>query len=143
MFERFTQKAVDIIASAQNFAQDLKHNVVYSEHLLLALLKAPKGVETKIFLVAGVDPDELEMIILRKLREKSYFEKTGEIPFSKSVKNILKMAVKLADENKSKLIHPVHLYLAVLCTQNFGSYKILEEYDFDKEKAIANLKNLL
>ena len=65
MFERFTQRTVDIIASAQNLAQDLKHNVVYSEHLLLALLKAPKGVETKIFQMAGVDSDELEMIILR------------------------------------------------------------------------------
>ena len=143
MFERFTQKTVDIIASAQNLAQELKHNVVYSEHLLLALIKAPKGVESKILQMAGIDPDDLEMIILRKLREKSYFEKTGEIPFSKSVKNILRMAVILADENKSTLIQPTHLYLAVLSTQNFGSYKILEEYDFDREKAIANLRNLL
>ena len=143
MFERFTQRTVDIVTIAQNLAQDLKHNVVYSEHMLLALIKAPKGVETKILRMSGIDFDELEMRILRKLREKSYFENNGEIPFSKSVKNILRMAVILADESNNKLVQPTHLYLAVLTTQNFGSYKILEEYDFDKEKSISNLKNLL
>ena len=143
MFERFTQKTVNIVEDAQDLAQSLKHNVVYSEHFLLALIKAPKGVEAKIFKMAGLDVDELEMKTLRKLREKSYFEKNGEIPFSKSVQNILKMAVKLADENKSHLVQPVHLFLAILCTQNFGSYKIMEETDFDKEKVISNLKNLL
>ena len=58
MFERFTQKAVDIVEEAQNLAQELKHNVVYSEHLLLSLTKAPKGViEAKIFKMAGLDFD--------------------------------------------------------------------------------------
>ncbi len=143
MFEKFTQKAVDIVGTAQDLAQNLKHNVVYSEHILLALVKSSKGLESKLFKMAGVDTDELEMKILRKLREKSYFEKNGEIPFSKSVTNILKMAVKLADENQNKLVSPTHLLLAVLITQNFGSYKILEELDFDREKVINNLKNLL
>ncbi len=143
MFSNFTQNTIDILQEAQGLAQHLGHNVVYSEHLLLALVKVKKGVESKILKMSGLDAEDIEMKILRKLREKSYFEKTGEIPFSKSAQNIVKMAVKIAKENKNKLVVPAHLYLAILTTKNFGAYKILEECDFDKEKVIENLKSLL
>ncbi len=143
MFEKFTQDAVDIVQEAQNKARDLGHNVVYSEHLLLAILRATGDVEAKIFEMAGMDFADIEVIILGKLRKKSYFDKADEIPFSKSATNILKMAVKIAHDNNSNLVMPQHLSLAILYTQNFGAYKILEDYDFDREKVIMNLRNLL
>ena len=143
MLEKFTQGALDIVEYAQKMARDLGHNVVYSEHLLLAILKSTKGVEAKIFEMAGMNFEEMELIILRKLKEKSYFEANDEIPFTKSATNILKMAVKIAKENSSNLVMPQHLSLAILYTQNFGAYKILDEYDFDREKVIMNLRNLI
>ena len=48
MFEKFTQKAIEIVTQAQEEAQRLGHYQIRSEHLLLALYIQTKGAQAKI-----------------------------------------------------------------------------------------------
>ena len=50
MFEKFTQKAIDVVQTAQNYAAQFCHNRVLSEHLLLGLVYLSKGVQAKLIL---------------------------------------------------------------------------------------------
>ena len=60
MFEKFTQKAIDIIMNAQIEAGSLGADKVYSEHVLLGLVIATKGVQAKLIGVYNINIDELK-----------------------------------------------------------------------------------
>ena len=49
MFEKFTEKALNVIVEAQNIAIYDHSDKVLSEHLLLAIVKETKGFCAKIF----------------------------------------------------------------------------------------------
>ena len=49
MFEKFTEKALNVIAEAQNIAIYDHSSKVLSEHLLLAVVKEAKGFCARIF----------------------------------------------------------------------------------------------
>ena len=48
MFEKFTQKAIDVVQGAQNYAQEFCHSKIMSQHLLIGLVAQTKGVQAKI-----------------------------------------------------------------------------------------------
>ena len=48
MFEKYTQKAIDVVQSAQNYASQFNHDRVLSQHLLMGLVSQSKGVQAKI-----------------------------------------------------------------------------------------------
>ena len=49
MFEKFTEKALNVVSEAQTIAQEMNSEYILSEHLLLALAKEARGVSLKIF----------------------------------------------------------------------------------------------
>ena len=50
MFEKFTEKAVEVVKSAQILAIEYNHEKIYPEHLLLALLNDTNSIEFKNFI---------------------------------------------------------------------------------------------
>lgn len=70
MFEKFTQKAIDIVMNAQIQAGNSGADKVYSEHLLLGLVLAAKGVQAKLIGVHDIDINELKEKINRKINLK-------------------------------------------------------------------------
>ena len=48
MFERFTEKAINVVSESQRLAKELKAVEILPEHLLLALVEEAKGVSLKL-----------------------------------------------------------------------------------------------
>ena len=48
MFERFTERARQVMVLAQEEARDLRHNYIGTEHLLLGLLREADGVAARV-----------------------------------------------------------------------------------------------
>ena len=59
MFEKFTEKALNVILEAQNIAIYDHSDKVLTEHLLLAIVKETKGLCAKIFNSYNVTYDAL------------------------------------------------------------------------------------
>jgi len=143
MFQKFTQKAINIIENAQELSGDMGHNMVYSEHILLAAVAQAKGVDARIFESSGLEIDELQEIISKKLKDKVKYHRKGEIPFSDSAKRILEKAVDTADNFKSPFIMPQHIYLALAGMRDSGAYKILKQSGMDEDIIIGNFEKLI
>ena len=47
MFGRFTERALRVISFSQQMAQQLGHNYVGTEHLLLGIIKEEEGIAAK------------------------------------------------------------------------------------------------
>lgn len=143
MFEKFTQKALDIVVNAQIQAGNCGADKVYSEHLLLGLVTSLKGVQARLIGVNNINPDDLIEKINSKINLKKE-PKNGEfIPFSSSSKEILEETIKVAKTYGKSLVVPYHIAFAIFNSKHSGAYEILKEFDFDEEKATSNIVALL
>ena len=48
MFERFTERARQVVVLAQEEARTLKHNYIGTEHILLGLLREEEGLAARV-----------------------------------------------------------------------------------------------
>lgn len=129
MFERFTERAVNVVSEAQKIAYEAGCTEVVPEHLLLALVIEAKGVSLKLFRMYGVTADAMEKEV------NKYIIKTGKknenIPFSHSFKEILKHTLDLASRSGNTNILFEHLFLSVITDKNSNIQTILNNFNFD------------
>lgn len=140
MFEKFTQKAIEVVQSAQNYALDFKHGKVLPEHLLIGLVAKTKGVQAKILNFDKINFGDLNTAVFTCTQSNS--NKT-DIPFDIETKNILNKAIELSNELNSKFVMPQHIALALLTQKETGAYKLLKKFDIDEEKIVPNLIRIL
>ena len=61
MFDKFTNRAKQVIKLAKKEAQRLNHNYLGTEHVLLGLLKLGQGIAVNV--LRNLNLDHLEMVI--------------------------------------------------------------------------------
>ena len=143
MFEKFTQKALDIVVNAQIQAGNMGADKVYSEHLLLGLKASIKGVQAKLIGIYDIEMDDLIEKIKTKIDLKKE-KKHGEfIPFSSGAKEVLEHTMDIAKSYNNSLVIPYHIALSIFKSSKSGALEILKEFGFDEEKAISNIKGML
>lgn len=142
MFEKFTQKAIDVVQSAQNYALQFCHTRVLSQHILLGLVFQTKGVQAKILNFDKINFGELT-IEVHNSAEINPNKKEDGVFFSKDARLILRYAVELSDKFKSQSVMPQHIALAIMQNKELGAYKILKKFNIDEEKIIPNLVRML
>ena len=143
MFEKFTQKAIDVVQSAQNYAVEYSHKRVLPQHLLIGLVAQTKGVQAKILGFDKINFGELSTEVASSCEIEPKKEGNKVIYFSSQAQEILKYAVQLSAELNSKFIMPQHIALALFSKKDTGAYKILQKFDIDEEKIVSNLKRIL
>src|SRR2546425_10287995 len=91
-FDRFTERARNVMQLAQEEAQRLQHNYIGTEHLLLGLLREGEGVAGQVLTTLDVDldvaRDRVEAIIGRGKRVVR-----GEIGLTPRAKKVIELAV--------------------------------------------------
>jgi ATP-dependent Clp protease ATP-binding subunit ClpB len=111
-FDKFTIKAQEALAGAQESAQQSDHAEVTPLHLLGALLAESDGVFNPLLQKLGADPQRLREIVLAELDRlpKATGTQTG---FSRSLNDVLAQAQKEADRLKDEYVSTEHLLLAL------------------------------
>ena len=129
MFERFTEKAVNVVSEAQNLAKLSGCGEVLPVHLLLALVKEARGVSLKLFRMYNVSYEAMAD------RAEKYFVKVSKqpenIPFSHEFKDILKHTLDLAAKSGNSNILFEHIFLTVISDKNSSIQELLAKFDFD------------
>lgn len=113
MFERFTEKAVNVIIIAQKEARRLGHNFVGTEQILLGLIHEGTGLASSALTLMGIylEPARLEV---EKLIGHGAGDITVEIPFTARAKAVLDMAAEIALELGHSYIGTEHLLLGAI-----------------------------
>jgi ATP-dependent Clp protease ATP-binding subunit ClpC len=113
MFERFTDKARHVVVVAQEEARDLHHNYIGTEHLLLGMLREPRGLAAQALEDAGVTlTTTREHVISRVSRGKKV--SSGHIPFTPRAKKVLELGLREALALHHNYIGTEHLLLGVI-----------------------------
>ena len=129
MFERFTERAINVVSESQRLALELSCSEVTPEHLLYALVNEAKGVSLKIFRMYGITSDNIGLEVKKYI--KSDVKRNDNIPFSQTYKEILKHTLDLASKSGNNNILFEHLFLSVIADKNSNVQNILNSFNFD------------
>lgn len=143
MFEKYTEKAINVVTVAQNEAMEMKHDKVYSEHLLLGLVMQKSSACSKILSLASIDYKLLKQFIKSTLSQFETQKTSENISFSINLQTVLKKSYAIAGELKNTYVIPEHLFLALMEDGDSGAVRLLKELDFDVKKSHEILWKLL
>jgi len=129
LFERFTERAINVVSESQRLALELSCSEVTPEHLLYALVNEAKGVSLKIFRMYGITSDNIGLEVKKYI--KSDVKRNDNIPFSQTYKEILKHTLDLASKSGNNNILFEHLFLSVIADKNSNVQNILNSFNFD------------
>lgn len=143
MFEKFTEKAINVVAEAQKIAEEMQSEYILSEHLLLALVREARGVSLKIFKMYNITYENLYEEISKTVEITEKIHDNAKANFSHHVKNILKRTLDLANKSGNPSILYEHLFLAVITDKHSNNVKTLEKMGFDVYTAKSLLEKLV
>ena len=133
--EKYTQKALDAVKTAQSMAQENGNQYVTSEHLLYALLDQDGGLIGSLFGKMGVDCDgllsEIDTLI-RKLPRIS--GGSGEVYASPEVGKILNLAEKTAEKLHDEYLSVEHLMLAIFSEGSQNVRQLLSDHSITRSR---------
>ena len=133
--EKYTQKALEAVKTAQNMAQENSNQYVTTEHLLYALLDQDGGLIGSLFGKMGVDCDgllsELDTLI-RKLPRIS--GGSGEVYASPEVGKILNLAEKTAEKLHDEYLSVEHLMLAIFSEGSQSVRQLLSDHGITRSR---------
>ena len=133
--EKYTQKALDAVKTAQSMAQENGNQYITSEHLLYALLDQDGGLIGSLFGKMGVDCDGLLSevdTLIRKLPRIS--GGSGEVYASPEVGKILNLAEKTAEKLHDEYLSVEHLMLAIFSEGSQSVRQLLSDHGITRSR---------
>jgi ATP-dependent Clp protease ATP-binding subunit ClpA len=130
MFERFTERARQVVVLAQEEARQLGHDYIGTEHLLLGLLREEGGVASRVLSTLGVTVDRVRPQVVQVVGSSP--ERTsGQIPFTPRAKNVLVEAQEESRRLCQSYIGTEHLLLGLLRQDEGVGVRILRDCNVD------------
>ena len=143
MFENFTQKSIDVIQGALNYASAFKHSRVLSTHIFLGLVAQTKGVQAKILGFDKINFGQLSNFVSQSSKINPEQKDDANIIFSLDAREILKSAIDLTQKLNSRFTLPQHIALAIFLNKQSAAAEILKEFNIDIEHIASNLYRML
>jgi ATP-dependent Clp protease ATP-binding subunit ClpC len=133
MFERFTERARQVVVLAQDEARVLRHNYIGTEHLLLGLLREEEGIAARVLESLGVTIDAVRAQVARLVGQGDEVT-TGQIPFTPRAKKVLELGLREAQSMGHNYIGTEHLLLGLVRENSGVAARILLDFDADADK---------
>ncbi|MHB1345351.1 MAG: ATP-dependent Clp protease ATP-binding subunit [Thermoleophilia bacterium] len=142
MFERFTERARQVVVLAQEEARDLKHNYIGTEHLLLGLLREGDGVAARVLGTLDVSLEDVRGEIMRIVGEGEH-ETQGQIPFTPRAKKVLELALREALSLGHNYIGTEHILLGLVRESEGVAARIMNDLDADADRIRQEVMRVL
>ena len=133
MFERFTERARQVVVLAQEEARALKHNYIGTEHILLGLLREHEGLAASVLNGLDITVERVRGQVVRAVGSGEEVT-AGQIPFTPRAKKVLELALREALSLGHNYIGTEHILLGLLRENEGVAARILLDFDADSEK---------
>ena len=143
-YDKFTQKAQEALAIAQEVLDEYNHQELDTEHVFLSLLRQEDALVTKIVKRMDIVPELIQRKLESslELRPKVYGGATAQIYITPRTKRLLSQARAEAQRMKDEFVGCEHLLLAIAEEREGETAKILREFNITKEKIYQSLQTI-
>jgi ATP-dependent Clp protease ATP-binding subunit ClpC len=143
VFERFTERAKQVVVLAQEEARALKHNYIGTEHILLGLLREEEGLAARVLERLDVTVEEVRAQVARIIGPGDEPIVSGQIPFTPRAKKVLELSLREALSLKHNYIGTEHILLGLVRENEGVAARILLDFDADAEKIRNEIMSVL
>jgi ATP-dependent Clp protease ATP-binding subunit ClpC len=113
VFERFTERARQVVVLAQDEARLLRHNYIGTEHILLGLLREEEGLAARVLESLDIGLEDVRGQVARLVGQGDEVP-TGQVPFTPRAKKVLELSLREAQGLKHNYIGTEHILLGVV-----------------------------
>jgi ATP-dependent Clp protease ATP-binding subunit ClpC len=143
MFDKFTNRAKQVIKLAKKEAQRLNHNYLGTEHVLLGLMKLGQGIAVNVLRNMNLDYDAIRAEIERLVGFGPEIQVYGDPALTGKVKKVFEYANEEAANLNHNYVGTEHLLLALLRQTDGVAAQVLENLNVNlKEVRKEVLKEL-
>ena len=137
-FKGFTEKANKALNLAVESAENLGHDYIGSEHVMLGLIKEGSGVAHTVLSKLGVTAEDYEKLLRERL---GYGEKTSLTPenLTPRTKQILQVAAMAGARFDSAYVGTEHILIALLQDESCYAIRFLKILGVDPDRVIREL----
>ena len=136
MLENFSPQAVKLIEDAEIIAN---HNLVGTEHLLLAMFNKEETLCSFLLKEEGVQKEEIESVISNIYYSK---DQTKNSNFSLKFNEIIKSADDYRKLFKTEYVYDEHIFYSILNDKNNNAYKVLIQIGLNPDLLIQDVKDI-
>ena len=126
MFDKFTNRAKQVIKLAKKEAQRLNHNYLGTEHVILGLLKLGQGIAVNVLRNLGVDYETILSEVEKLVGFGPEIQVYGDPALTGKVKKVFEYANEEAMSLNHNYVGTEHLLLALLRQTDGVATQILE-----------------
>jgi len=138
----FTEAAKNVMKISEQFAKELGHTYLGTEHILYGLVKEDKGIVSKVFKNANVAPDRIYKLIEEVIgkNDVQIIELKGYTP---RLKKIIDMANLEAKKTGSDFISTEHLLVAIFNDKDCIASKLIVDSGVDIDNLIRKMYRVI
>ena len=130
MFERFTERARQVVVLAQEEARTLGHNYIGTEHILLGLLAEQYGIAAQVLVSLDIPLERVRGLVVRIVGSSEEVT-SGQIPFTPRAKGVLELALREAMGLGHDYIGTEHILLGLARENDGVATRILLDFGAD------------
>jgi hypothetical protein len=130
VFQRFTERARQVVVFAQDEARALWHNYIGTEHLLLGLLREEQGVAAAVLASLGVGIEETRAKVA-EIVGMGESVTGGQTPFTPRAKKVLELSLREAMSLGRSYIATVHILLGLVSENDGVAARVLLDFGAD------------
>lgn len=143
MFDKFTNRAKQVIKLAKKEAQRLNHNYLGTEHVLLGLLKLGQGVAVNVLRALNIDFETVRSEVEKLVGYGPEIQVYGDPALTGKVKKVFEYANEEAANLNHNYVGTEHLLLGLLRQMDGVAAQVLENLNVNlKEVRKEVLKEL-
>ena len=142
MFERFTERARQVVVLAQEEARMLNHNYIGTEHILLGLIHEGDGVAARSLESLGISLDAVRQQV-EEIIGQGQQAPSGHIPFTPRAKKVLELSLREALQLGHGYIGTEHILLGLLREGDGVAAQVLVTLGADLNRVLRQVILLL
>ncbi|MBB6632363.1 ATP-dependent Clp protease ATP-binding subunit [Clostridium algidicarnis] len=142
MFEKFTERAQNVILYAKDESIDLQHGFIGTEHILLGILKE-EGMSKNILNSMGVYLENIKDLIEKMEGKGDLSIAKNEVPLTPRTKRLLDLSLLEARNLNHNYVTPEHILLALISESEGVAFNILKSVQVNFDKLRSELINSL
>ena len=142
MFERFTERAREVVVLAQDEARALQHDAIDTEHLLLGLLREEEGLAARVLDAMEITIEEVSGQVVAIVGRGPRVV-TGQIAFASQGKAVFEDALREALLLDHDYIGTEHILLGLVRQNESVASRVLLDFDADAQKIRGQIVRML
>ena len=141
-FDQFTFKAQEVIQTAQKTAEEMQHQAIDVEHILLALVEQPEGVLVPLLQKVGASPRQIAASLRQELGKLPKVYGPTQVYVTPRLNDVFKRAQEEAGRLKDEYVSVEHLFLGILDESSGVALQVLQSNGVTKDRVYSALQTM-